>query len=85
MSQPSATPQTHLWLQIRRRKTQWPVPAQACESWPVTADWAFGEGCLKETFTKIDVGQKNIKPFKNLLVDTPNKSKSLKISIILDL
>ena len=26
-------------------------PAQACEGWPIRADWAFQEGGLKETLT----------------------------------
>ena len=33
------------------RKTQWAVPPQACESWPIRGDWSFQEGGLKETST----------------------------------
>ena len=34
--------------------TNWAVPAQACGSWPIAAEWAFREGGLKETGTKTE-------------------------------
>ena len=35
------------------------VPAQACESWPISADWGFKNGSIKEKRAALDSIRKN--------------------------
>ena len=64
------------------------VPAQACESWPIRADWAFHERSIRQRVNRgaaathsmsKSVCFLNIKACKHSLLDTQNKNMNLNV------